>query len=257
MQALKNKLSGLREIFYFDNWFQLLLSNTLFRSEPLQVFRKNGVHFVSDKSKGDVNGLRNVMASPMYRVFLKDMQLPARISLLDIGANTGGFALMLKLNGHLPEQYVGVEMHPQTFSRLSFNLVNNIPGNPVLLNKAVYNENGTIKVSFTGGGTGESVSDIIGAGETTLPTITLNTLVEEYFPGKPIDLCKMDIEGSEYDIFFGSQFNKLQQARFLLIEIHPNKKYSAEDLMNVLRNLGFTLVKQFEDVFLFKNSQLS
>lgn len=257
MQALKNKLSGLREIFFFDNWFQLLLSNTVFRGEPLQVFRKGNVHFVSDKSKGDVNGLRNVIASPMYRVFLNDMQLPSRISLLDIGANTGGFALMLQLNGHQPEQYVGVEMHPQTFSRLSFNLLHNMPGNPVLLNKAVYNENGSIKVSFTGGGTGESVSDIIGTGETTLPTVTLNTLVEEHFAGKHIDLCKMDIEGSEFDIFFGNQFSKLQQARFLLIEIHPHQKYTTEDLSVVLRNLGFNLVKQFDDVYLFKNNQPS
>jgi FkbM family methyltransferase len=255
MQALKNKFRGLQEIFYFDNWFQLLINNTLFRKQPLQVYRKGKMNLISNKSKGDVMGLRSVIASPMYRVFLSEMKLPAEISLLDIGANVGGFALMLQLNGHKPVRYTGVEMHPQTFSRLSVNLLHNLGGQPQLLNKAVYNENGTIKVSFTGGGTGESVSDIKGAGETTLQTITLNSLVEENFNGQEIDICKMDIEGSEYDIFFGNSANRIKDARFLLIEIHPNEKYTNEQLIGVINNHGFALTKQFEDVYLFKNTR--
>jgi FkbM family methyltransferase len=254
MNGLKNKFRGLREIFYFDNWFQLLLNNILFRRQPLQAYRKGKVNVVSDKSKGDVMGLRSVIASPMYRVFLQNMHLPSEISLLDIGANVGGFALMLKLNGHTPVQYAGVEMHPQTFARCSFNIMNNLPGHPVLLNKAVYNENGVIKVSFASGGTGESVADIKDAGETTLPTVTINSLVEEYFPGKNADLCKMDIEGSEYDIFFGKNFDQVKKFRFLLMEIHPHKTHTTEQLITVITNLGFSLLKQFEDVYLFKNN---
>lgn len=256
MNAIKNKLQGLREIFYFDNWFQLLLSNTIFSRQPLQVYRKGKINVVSDKSKGDVMGMRNVITAPMYRVFLKEMQLPEKISLLDVGANVGGFAIMMKLNGHDPVKYVGVEMHPQNFSRLSMNILNNFTGQPQLLNQAVYNENGSINVSFTGGGTSESVAEIKNGGETVLPTITLDTLITQYFPEETIDLCKIDIEGSEYDIFFGHAFSQIKKARFILIEIHPNKIYKEEELVQVICNQDFRLVKQFEDVYLFKNELL-
>lgn len=255
MQGLKNKLRGVRELFYFDNWFQLLVNNILFRHQPLQVYRKGKMNMISDKSKGDVMGLRSVIASPMYRVFLSDMQLPAEISLLDIGANVGGFALMLKKNGHNPTAYVGVEMHPQTFARLSMNILNNLDGNPQLLNKAVYDENGLIKVSFTRGGTGESVSGIKDTGETELATVTVNSLVNGYFGNKTLDVCKIDIEGSEFDIFFGKHFDQVKNARFILIEIHPHQTYTAEDLIKVITSLGFTLHKNFEDVYLFKKNQ--
>lgn len=246
----------MREIFYFDNWFQLLLSHTLFSRQPLQVYRKGNINVISDKSKGDIMGMRNVITAPMYRVFLKEMALPGKISLLDVGANVGGFAIMMKLNGHDPVKYTGVEMHPQNFSRLSMNILGNLSGKPQLLNQAVYNENGSIKVSFTGGGTSESVSEIKGGGETELPTITLDTLITQYFTGETIDLCKIDIEGSEYDIFFGNAFHEIKKARFILIEIHPHKIYKEEELVQVICNQGFKMIKQFDDVFLFRNELL-
>lgn len=254
--GLVNKLKGFREILYFDNWPQLLLKNTFSRSNPIQVYKKRGLNMVSDKSKGDVTGLRSVIASPMYRVFLEHLQLPAQISLLDIGANVGGFALMLKLNGHDPVHYVGVEMHPDTFSRLSGNIKNNLAGNITLLNKAVYSENGSIHVSFTGGGTGESVADAKTDGGTEIATVTVNSLLNEYFPGQNIDLCKIDIEGSEYEIFFSHAFSEIKRAKYILIEIHPHTIYTKEELITSISNQDFVLVKEFEDVYLFKNEMI-
>jgi hypothetical protein len=93
--AVRRKITGLRQIMQFDNRWQLAVSRALFR-EPINVYRLGSIVFLEDHSAGDANGARDVLTGSMYRPFLDRLPLPGRLRLLDLGASNGGFPLLLK-----------------------------------------------------------------------------------------------------------------------------------------------------------------
>lgn len=44
--SLVNKILGLKAMFYFDNFWQLVLSRLLFRRTSLVVYRRKGCEFL-------------------------------------------------------------------------------------------------------------------------------------------------------------------------------------------------------------------
>lgn len=87
---LTSKLIGLRQILFFDNFWQLLLQRLFFRKTALHVYRLGSLEFIVDHSAGDANGVREVIVSQMYRGLIPKMALEKNIALVDIGSYTGG-----------------------------------------------------------------------------------------------------------------------------------------------------------------------
>lgn len=96
--SIRNKLHGLKSLWNFDNRYQLLLSRLLFRSNPLNIYRLDGMEILVDHSAGDESGTRLLLTSPMYQQFLPQLNFTKPINVLDLGGNGGGFGLMLKRN---------------------------------------------------------------------------------------------------------------------------------------------------------------
>jgi hypothetical protein len=94
---LRNKIGGLREILRFDNWPELVLKRTCFTANPLAVYRAGGMDMLVDHGGGDENGVREAMVSPMYRHLITGLSFSAPINVMDLGANVGGFSLLLQL----------------------------------------------------------------------------------------------------------------------------------------------------------------
>lgn len=153
-------------------------------------------------------------------------------SFLDIGANTGAVVEFLceKLKPQ-PAKIYAVEPVPQNFSRLSdkmrdLNSAYNNSKHIELFNKAVYY--GSKKSNLLGLGdqntgglfltevktfTAENSSHDVGI---EIECITL----EEAMPDvKRIDICKIDVEGSEWNIIENSTFIK-EKVHHLLLECH-------------------------------------
>ena len=78
--SLKTKWAGLKEIFAFDNRLALIASKLFFPKERLQVYRQNGIQFLSDHDGGDANGAREILTSPMYRSLLDDLKFDGPIN---------------------------------------------------------------------------------------------------------------------------------------------------------------------------------
>ena len=55
------------------------------------------------------------------------MTLDAPANVLDLGANNGGFPLLLHTSGIELKKVVSVEFNPRTFARLNFNLTRIFP----------------------------------------------------------------------------------------------------------------------------------
>jgi hypothetical protein len=153
----RNKINGVKEIWHFDNRWQLVLSRLFFSSEKLNVYRYKGLDILEDHSAGDANGAREVLTSSMYRQFLSLMNLSGEINVLDLGTNNGGFPLLLKSENVRIKKLACVEFNPRTFSRMRFNIERNFDCEFIGLNVAVCGENKEIEIALKAGSTGDSI----------------------------------------------------------------------------------------------------
>jgi hypothetical protein len=70
-----------------------------------------------------------------------------------------------------------------------------------------------------------------------VPTVTMNALCERYFPNSAIDICKIDIEGAEYDALGNAPDAVLDKIRNLIIEFHDPDR--TPQLVSRLLSAGF------------------
>lgn len=242
--SLQTKVRGLKEVWQFDNRLWLALTKIFFPQENLQVYRYKGLEILTDHSAGDANGAREVLTSPMYRRFFPQMKLDGGVNLLDLGANNGGFPLLIQTSGIKLKKVVSVELNPKTFVRLHFNLERNLRCPVAVLNAAVCGENGWLEVALSEGSVSDSIyaQDAASQNERNYKVrgMTLDELCAEYFGGEVIDICKMDIEEAEFDVFLKPSHQSLRNCRYLIMEIHERNGRNASEILPVIERLGFT-----------------
>ena len=223
--SISTRLTGFRDILAFDNWPILMLQRMFDRNTGLVVYRKNQLEFVVDHKGGDENGTRLCLTSDMYRKYLSSFSLPNQVRVLDLGANGGGFPLMLRAQGILIGRVVCVEMNPPVAGRLKLNLAMNFGSVAIAVNAAVCDTSNRREIALKSSRGGTSTSLLHDQADGTsasdsVATISLATLSEKYFNNELIDICKVDIEGAEYEAFESSADTVLRTIRYLIIELH-------------------------------------
>jgi len=240
--SFATKLAGLRAVLVFDNWPMLLLGRIFDRKAGFVVYRKSGLEILVDHRGGDQTGTRQCIASDMYRRYLPSFSLRGPIRVLDLGANGGGFPLMLKIEGLEIERVVCVEMNPLTSRRLQVNVSTNLGASAIAINGAVAgaNRDAEILLRPSRGGTSESMYTNRADAEVAhvaVKTITIRDLYDRYFQGELIDICKVDIEGAEYEALESCPHEILRKIRYLVIELHEPERTPA--LVKRIESLGF------------------
>ena len=260
--SLKNKIRGLKEVWQFDNRFWLIFTKTFFPRQNLQIYKFKGLDILTDQAAGDANGAREILTSPMYRRFLPSIRLEGAINVLDLGANNGGFPLLLQSAGISLKKVVSVELNPKTFTRLHFNLRQNLPCPVIALNAAICGANGLLKVSLGAGSVADSIyefSESEGADSYTVEGLTVDEIWQRHFHGETVDLCKIDVEGAEFDIFLNSAHQNLRNCRYLIMEIHERGGRLAKEILPAIGLLGFVRQPSEPDadpaVYFFINSK--
>lgn len=261
--SIKSKVEGIKAIWRFDNRWELLLSRTVFRNDNLNIYRFKGMEILVDHGAGDPNGARHVLVSSMYQHLLGRMKLEGALNVLDLGANGGGFPLMLHANNFRLKRLVCVEFNPNTFSRLRFNIERNLDCAFVGLNAAVCGERRPIEMRLGGGSTGDSIYQQPQTEDARLHRIdglTFDDIYNSSFTNEVIDICKMDVEGAEYEVFASPQHECVSRCRYLIIEIHRIDDKRPEDVIEELKRRGFTELPRDSqddpDVYLFGNTRL-
>jgi len=251
--------------FYFDNWPVVAFQRLFLRQARLLTFRRGQIEFVVDYSGGDQCGILPCLASDMYSRYFGLLERNRPLRILDLGANAGGFCLALLAGGFQFEKLVCVEMNRRTHSRLQFNLVQNLACETVILHAAAGGQEGVVRVSDSPGGVSESIYGHEADREKTLevPLVTFDGLVQSHFnhgPNPVIDICKMDIEGAEYEVFHSPNCTTFPRVKFLIIDIHPHPTATEADLVAKIQALGFAKLSQSapgeENVYLFRNTRL-
>jgi len=227
--VLKTRLGGLHAILGFDNWPALLLGRLFDRKTGFVGYRKGDLEFLVDHRGGDQNGTRMCIASDMYRRYIPFFKLPKPVKILDLGASGGGFPLMLRVEGIPVDRAVCVEMNPLTCMRLGLNLATNLGFSAVAINAAVcaMPEGSEVYLEQSRGDTGRGLFN--SQVDSSMPavsvrTTTFQTLYDKYFKDGLVDICKIDIEGAEYEALESTADQVLTKIRYLLIEFHDPSK---------------------------------
>jgi FkbM family methyltransferase len=239
--SLSTKLNAFKEMMRMDNGVQLVLNRLFFPGDALQICRFKGLEFLTDLDAGDANGARQVLATDEYRRFFPLMELRTPLKLLDLGANNGGFPLLAASEDLELEKIVCVELNPKTCVRLNFNLEKNFSGRFRVINAAVCGSEREVSVPETAGGTGDSIyaEPANGDSVTTVRGMTFDAIADaEFGPGK-IDICKIDVEGAEFEILAGPECVRLKDCAYILIEIHHFRERPRSIIISKLEEMGF------------------
>lgn len=261
--SLTTKLRGLKEVWAFDNRLWLTVTKSLFCREQLHVYRYKGMDILVDHASGDANGAREVLTSPMYSRFFDKMQLSGPLNLLDIGGSNGGFPLLFAANGFDLQKVVSVELNPRTHTRLHFNLHRNLDCEVIVINAAVCGESRTIKLRLGPGGVSDSIlaeTEPDNGREYEIQGMTFDDLYSTYFDQKLVDVCKIDVEGAEFEILLSPDHRSLAKCRYLMIEIHEGDGRKAMEILPILEGLSFEMTPHERgadpSVYLFRNTNL-
>lgn len=261
--GIATKFQGLKELWRFDNRWSLIISRLFFPSRSKLIYKFRGLEFLTDHAAGDANGARDLLVSDMYREHFRRMSLPNELNVLDIGANNGGFPLLLGSEGFAFRKLVSIELNPRTFERLQFNLERNFGAEVSAMNAAVCGTEREIEFSAGTAGTADSIyrsTDSEDKSSAIVQGITFDHAIE-IFGIESIDICKMDIEGAEFEIFRSENASSVRKCKYVLIEIHHSGKDSRSFVIERLNWFGFAEIEprpddEFHHVHLFENQRL-
>ncbi len=243
LKSLRLQFRALWENRFFDNAAQIFFDRLLGRDTGLTVYRKGPLRILIDHRGEDQYGTRVCLLDGVYAALLDRAPPPAAPSVIDLGANGGGFPLLLALRGTPPGHLCAVEMNPHTYERLAFNVRTNGFPDAVLLNAAVAGAPGEVSRAWGLGSVSESTSTPAGADSPVprtraVPLLTFDDIAEQSgLAGGEIDLVKMDVEGAEYDVILGEAATALARCRRLLVEFHDDARTPAAKAR--LGSLGF------------------
>ena len=264
--SVASKLGALRQIWQFDNRWQLLLARFCFRADPIAIYRLGALQFAVDHTAGDASGAPDVLTSPMYVDHLAHLRARQPATVLDIGANTGGFPLFLAHHGIALARVVSVELNPRTCIRLRFNLERNLRCPVTVLNAGLCGATRPLELQLGEGSVADSLyaaSFNASGATTTVPGLAFDDLHAQTFGDdfgeNIVDICKIDVEFAEYEVMASPGHDRLRRCRLLVVEIHEDAGHDRRQVADAIVALGFEALPLGSDrsVHVFRNTALA
>ena len=247
MRRPRKKPSFLRVIMYFFESAKLVYLVKNWLVIPLGFFR------IANFKNGCTLHLRNGLSFKIYHsleaLTLKEIfydndyklrRSLRKCTIIDIGANIGGFAIFAaSINPN--SQIFAYEPSRRTFKQLEENISKNrLRGRIFAVQKAVGGKKEKLNLYDSGPSGTRSVFRTRGEKKfENVSIITLNDLFKEYRL-KKCDFLKIDCEGGEYDILQNTKremFSKIRQISLEFHEMLPAQNH--QKLVTLLRNAGY------------------
>lgn len=191
--------------------------NTKILAQPEYAFY---VHDDDPSKDGDLNPkiIRETWVENVYRI--KEGDFWDSGVFVDLGANIGAVSLWVDRWNADRDKKIKIFMVEPEPTNVQL-LINNWTANPTnseptLIQKAVWYENKTVKISPQGANA--NILDEVG---TEVETITLEQIldtVEAETGNRGVDVLKCDIEGAEYELFLNTPDEVLQSFHYIVLE---------------------------------------
>lgn len=212
-----NKLlvNTLRFTYRFGLIKALLLFVTVFAAAEEYKVKWKGRPVHLRKGTTDFCVFRQVMVFEQYKI--KKLPKEDVRVIVDLGSNIGLSVLYFKAR-YPNATVIAVEPDQENYDLM----IKNVAGVPGVqcLNNAIWNSSKVLGVFDSGGGEySYLVKEESEEVKATVRSITINDIMEQFNLSK-IDLLKIDIEGSEKELFSANYQSWLQNVDCIVIELH-------------------------------------
>lgn len=215
--------SGIRNIYtiYINN-----------KSKELSLYHKNKQIFIRANTS-DIE----VCKQHFGRLELQVIKYPKKVqTILDLGSNVGISVFVFR--DMFPDaKIIAVEMNLGNFELLNKNTLGD--SNIELVNGAIWSETAWIDQVDPGDGNwGIRVGQHTGKFLGKVPAYTYSQLLEMHDLIQ-VDVCKMDIEGSEKDVLKSSWRDIFNVTKLLIVEVHdwiPGCKDTVDEVLEKAKN---------------------
>jgi len=241
------------------NPLKLIIDRMALRDE-VEYLTRTGIRFVARSRTTDVNEAVVVLSGREYPPELLDIDAAVAPVVLDCGGHIGSFSLYVK--NRIPTARVLVfEPLRANLELIRRNLQLNGFSDVTIITKALYGTAGRYYLDLHGHG-------FDGGTLCTAPTpqcFEIQTITLEEVLGAEnlavIDVMKMDIEGSEFDIVEKSLATLERSVTRLVMEYHPNRNLANRSrdylLQKLTREARFELIYETANILGFRNAQLN
>lgn len=175
-----------------------------------------------------------------HKIMLEQILRPG-MTVLDIGANIGYYALMELAMIQPGGRLIAVEPSPSNVALLKRNLALN-GYNDVEVHQAAVSDRVARRAFFMSEMSNLNTFHATGAGSLHLKGDTIDvetTTVSEIMSGRPLDLIRMDVEGHEVEVLSGllPAIERNEIAPMIIFETHLSRYTPDHDMEPVLRRL--------------------
>lgn len=211
----KHAVSTFRFIYKIGLIKALLFFITIFAAAEEYKTKWKGRQVLLRKHSTDFSVFRQVLVFEQYKI--KPLKTEEVKVIVDLGANIGLSVLYFK-EKYPQAMIIAVEPEKENYDLM----LRNLAGLPDIhcMNNAVWNTNKTLGVFDNGGGEySYLVKEQDRDERAAICSVTINEIIEKHQLLK-IDLLKIDIEGSEKELFSGNYASWLPKVRCIVIEVH-------------------------------------
>lgn len=230
-------------------WLYKINKNIKIIGKEKYKIRENNQNFKIRKGTSDFNVVLDIFGTNSYKI---NCNFKPKF-IIDAGANIGISSLYFNMK--YPEaSIIAIESEKSNYKLLCENIseIKNIKP----INAGLWNKNGFIEVKDIGlDKWGFIVQDTDGNNPNKITAITIDKIIELYNIDK-IDILKIDIEGSEKEVFENS--NWLDRVDILIIELHDRmKKGCSQSVLNSVMKFDFSLQINGENLIFIKNKLIA
>lgn len=172
-------------------------------------------------------------------------------TIIDGGANIGLTSIFFA-NKYPTAQIVSIEPESANFEMLRKNT--QYYPNISLLNTGIWNHKADLAIVDTGKGNDSfAVKELLRPAPGSMTAISIADIMEEK-KWKSIDILKLDIEGSEKNVFEKNYESWLPYVKVLIIELHDRMIAGcSETVLNALALYNFSKMKKGANLIFFNN----